>query len=94
MPQFDWNEEKNRTLKQERGVGFEDVVTAIHDDRLIDVEIIVSKEHKGQSTYIVEIERYAYVVPFVNDEQRGIIFLKTIFPSRKRTKKFITNTSK
>jgi len=30
---------------------------------------------------IVEINQYAYVIPFVEDDEK--LFLKTIFPSRK-----------
>jgi len=35
----------------------------------------------------VNIENYAYVVPFVEDEEK--IFLKTIIPSRKMTKLYL-----
>lgn len=88
MLNFDWNEEKNRRLKEDRGVCFEDVVTAIHENRILDIEKLRSSSHKGQIAYIVEIENYAYVVPFVINEDKEFIFLKTIYPSRKRTKKF------
>jgi hypothetical protein len=36
----------------------------------------------------VEIESYAYVVPFIEREET--IFMKTIIPSRKITKKYLT----
>jgi len=36
---------------------------------------------------VIEIENYAYQVPFVETEQE--IFLKTIIPSRKFTKKYL-----
>lgn len=36
--------------------------------------------------YVIEIDSYIYLVPFVNEK---IIFLKTIFPSRKATKKYL-----
>jgi len=37
--------------------------------------------------YVVEIDEYVYLVPFVEDEEK--CFLKTIFPSRKMTKKYL-----
>ncbi len=36
---------------------------------------------------IVQIEDYAYLVPYVRDEAK--VFLKTIIPSRKATKKYL-----
>lgn len=37
---------------------------------------------------IVNVENYAYIVPFVEDDVK--VFLKTIIPSRKMTKKYLT----
>ena len=42
--------------------------------------------YPDQNIYILEIENYAYIVPFVESENE--IFLKTAFPSRKYTKRF------
>jgi len=36
---------------------------------------------------VVEINNYAYLVPFVETDEE--IFLKTIIPSRKATKKYL-----
>ncbi len=85
---FDWDEEKNKKLKSERGVGFEDVVTAINEGDLLDVlnHHNISK-YPNQKIYVVKIEDYAYLVPFVKEP--GKLFLKTIYPSRKMTKKYI-----
>jgi len=43
--------------------------------------------YPGQKIYIVEINNYAYLVPFIETERE--IFLKTIIPSRKATKKYL-----
>ncbi|MGA6924125.1 MAG: hypothetical protein WBY88_00510, partial [Desulfosarcina sp.] len=40
----------------------------------------------NQKIYILKIEDYAFIVPFVESEDE--IFLKTAFPSRKCTKRF------
>ena len=85
MKYFDWDEDKNRKLKEERGVGFEDVVVAIDEGRLL-----ITLDHPkkpNQKIYVVNIDNYAYMIPFVEDEAK--YFLKTIYPSRKMTKKYI-----
>ncbi|MDO8649715.1 MAG: BrnT family toxin [Candidatus Berkelbacteria bacterium] len=88
MKYLSWDEAKNTQLRLERDVSFEDVVTAIDDGRLLDNTAHPNQErYPGQRFYIVDIEHYAYLVPYVEDEQK--IFLKTIIPSRKATKKYI-----
>lgn len=88
MKVFDWDEEKNAKLKKERGVGFEDVVTAIDEDRVLDrIDHPNQKRYPGQKIMIIKIDDYAYVVPFVEDEEK--IFFKTIIPNRKATKKYL-----
>ncbi len=84
---IDWDESKNLQLKLERGVGFEDVVIAINEGRILDILEHPNKEkYEGQRLLIVEIGEYAYVVPF--EKREGVIRLITIFPSRKMTKKY------
>lgn len=88
MRYFEWNEEKNEQLKAEREISFEEILTAIEDDRLITItEHPNKKKHPNQYILIVDIENYAYVVPCIIDEEK--IFLKTIYPSREATKKYI-----
>lgn len=88
MKFFDWNGEKNAKLKSERGVCFEDVVTAINEGRVLDrFDHSNQKRYPGQKIMIVKIDDYAYLVAFVEDEQK--IFFKTVIPSRKATKKYL-----
>lgn len=72
-----WNERKNSKLLEERNIYFEDIVIA-HPN---------PTKYHNQHFYIVEVYKYIYVVPFVEDEVK--IFLKTIYPSRKLTKKYL-----
>jgi hypothetical protein len=65
------------------GVGFEECVAAIEDNRILD--IVENENYPGQKMYVLDINSYAYVVPFVESEDE--IFLKTMFPSRKFTKR-------
>ena len=86
MAIFEWSEAKNRLLKSQRSVCFEDVVVAIADGKLLDIVKNPSANHADQLCLIVEIAAYAYIVPFTQNEER--IFLKTAYPSRKQTKKY------
>ena len=85
---FDWNNEKNALLKKLRGISFEQTVQAIKDNRLI--TIIKHPNHRkypNQKILLVEIQEYIYLIPCI--ETKSKIFLKTIFPSRKFTKKYL-----
>ena len=42
--------------------------------------------------YVLNIDKYAYVVPFVEEREKN--FLKTIYPSRTMTKKYIMEVNK
>ena len=88
MKYFDWDEVKNLILKRERGVRFEAVLTAIDEGGLLDLlEHPDRKKYPHQRIFVVNIGGYAYLVPFVEDEEK--VFLKTIIPSRKATKKYL-----
>ena len=84
MKTNNWNPEKNDLLKQERGIGFEDIVVAILENRILDIVQHPQVKRRSQKYLIVAIHDYAYVVPFVETEEER--FFKTIFPSRKYTK--------
>ena len=85
---FNWNDDKNQQLKQERGISFERVVIAIEEGALLDV-----LQHPNQARYanqlilVIEIESYAICVPCVI--QQDEYFLKTLFPSRKYTQLYL-----
>jgi hypothetical protein len=88
MKYFSWNEEKNELLKSERQASFEDVVFYIEQGFLLDVlEHPNQEKYKGQKIFVVQMDNYAYLVPFVEDDRE--VFLKTIIPSRKATKKYL-----
>lgn len=85
---FDWDDAKSALLKEARGVSFEDVVFHVAAGGLLDVLDHPNPEaYPGQRVMVVEMEDYAFVVPFVTDGD--IWFLKTIIPSRKMTKHYL-----
>ena len=88
MKLYDWNDEKNEWLRQERGVTFEDIVFHLAHGGLLDVlEHPNPRRYPGQRLFIVNVEGYACIVPFVEEDDK--IFLKTIIPSRKMTKQYL-----
>jgi uncharacterized DUF497 family protein len=88
MAYITWSNEKNELLKEQRGVSFEDVLVAIDEGDVFDViDHPNTTRYAHQQQMIVAIRGYAYLVPFVEDEEK--IFLKTIIPSRDATKKYL-----
>ena len=88
MKYFSWNEDKNRRLKAERNISFEEIVFYIERGQLLDVvEHPNLEKYGGQRIFVVKVNDYAYLVPFVESERE--IFLKTIIPSRKATRKYL-----
>lgn len=85
---FDWNEDKNQLLVEQRGISFERVISAIERGGLVEVlEHPNQERYRGQMIYVVDIEQYLYLVPFVTRSD-GSRFLKTIIPSRKATRDY------
>ena len=83
---FDWSTEKNKQLTEQRGISFEGIVSAIEQGGLLDVlEHPNQDRYPGQSIYVVEVDEYAHLVPFVTQTD-GTRFLKTVIPSRKATR--------
>jgi uncharacterized DUF497 family protein len=88
MKYYSWNNDKNEKLKKERGVSFEDVIYYIENEKLRAILKHKNQErYPGQKIYVVEVNNYVYLLPFVETEKE--IFLKTIIPSRKATKKYL-----
>lgn len=93
MKYFSWNEEKNERLKRERNISFEEVVFHIERGDLLDiVEHPNQERYQRQRLFIVNIDDYGYLVPFIESEVE--VFLKTIIPSRKATKKYLKGKNK
>jgi uncharacterized DUF497 family protein len=84
MKYLNWSTEKNEILKRERGLSFEEIAYLIEFGQILSVE--ENPARPDQKIYILEIDNYAVVVPFVETENE--IFLKTAFPSRKYSKRF------
>ena len=87
---FVWKEEKNKLLKQQRKISFEQIVLAIENKQIVDVmEHPNQKKYKGQIFIMVERNNYVYVVPACISVSGEECRLKTIYPSRKYTNKYL-----
>lgn len=84
-----FSEEKNQLLKATRGVGFDEIVDAICAGDLLADIVHPSQKRSNQRVFIVRIKRYVYAVPYVINSSKHEIFLKTAYPSRTLTRKYI-----
>ena len=80
-----WEEKKNKKLKLERNINFEEICDIILNHRYLD--IIEHPKRRNQNIFVIEINNYVHAVPFVIDENENIV-LKTAFPSRKLDRKY------
>ena len=91
MKPFRWNHEKNEMLKKERSISFEEMVLAIEADGLLDeLQHPNPEKYPNQSILVVALDGYAYLVPCV--EEADYYFLKTVIPSRKATRDYLTRS--
>ncbi|WP_292527883.1 BrnT family toxin [Methylocystis sp.] len=90
MKPFRWSADKNRKLIAERGISFEEVVSAMaHGGLLDELEHPNKSRYAHQRLFVVRARGYVYLVPFV--ETNNDVFLKTIIPSRKATRDYIAS---
>lgn len=93
MKYFDWDAKKNTLLKNKRGVSFEDAVDAFYQERVLDdIKHPNPSRYPNQRIMVVNISNYAYLVPYVEKGEK--VFLKTIIPNRKATKKYLRKEEK
>ena len=83
-----WSVEKDSLLRSDPtrgGIGLAECAVAIEEGRILDE--LPNPVRVGQRILVLEIDNYAYVVPYVTEGDT--IFLKTMFPSRKHTAKYL-----
>ena len=88
MKPFRWSPEKNEQLQLDRGISFENMVVAIESGGLLDILAHPNlAKHPKQKMLVVASDSYAYLVPFVEEDDH--FFLKTVIPSRKATRDYL-----
>jgi len=88
MEEWDYafDPQKNAWLIRERGISFEEIIALIEGSKLIQVlEHPNAERYPNQLLYEVDVDGYVHVVPVVGKGR--ILFLKTIYPSRKATRR-------
>ena len=80
-----WSKEKDKWLRENRGLSFQEIADAIVGGRLI--VSLENPSRAGQEIFVIWIQDYTWVVPFVIEED-GALFLKTAFPSRKLHRRY------
>lgn len=89
MKPIRWSAEKSLSLKTERGVSFEEVLSAISQGGLLSVMDHPNRaKYAHQKMLVVRIRDYAYLVPYVESDSE--LFWKSIMPSRKATRDFLS----
>ncbi len=85
---YTFDPEKNSWLIRERGIGFEVVIALIRGGKLLRVlDHPNQARYPGQLLYEVDVDGYVYVIPVT--VSGTTLVLKTIYPSRKATKRWI-----
>jgi len=85
---FAYNKKKDLLLKEERGISFDEIIFYVQEGYVVDVLVNPNQEkYPQQYIYVIDIEGYLWLVPFIEDNEK--IFLKTAFPSRKHTTKYL-----
>lgn len=86
---FRYNEVKNSHLLKERNIGFEEIIKEIEGGNIIEIIEHHNKEkYPAQKIMLVSCLGKIYCVPYIK-EKDGSVFLKTLYPSRKATKKYL-----
>ena len=88
MPEYLWNPAKDEWLRRNRGLSFYHVVHYLqHGGFLADIPHPNQVRHPEERLYIINIEGYAYEVPFYRIGD--IETLMTAYPSRKYTREHL-----
>ena len=90
MKYIDWDDNKNDWLILNRNVSFEICEAYIIAGRILAI-IDNHSPYEHQKVFILDIDGYAYRIPFVEDDEK--IFLKTAYPSRVDTKKYLQDNN-
>lgn len=92
---IEFSEEKNLILKETREVSFDDVLDAIGKGEILDdIQHPNKKKYPKQKILVIKINNYIYAIPYIINKATKTIFLKTVYPSRILTKKYLKGESK
>lgn len=88
LRQILWSAEKDNMLRLAEGrfgIGLAECAVAIEEGRILDN--LQSETRPNQRIFILEIDGYAFVVPYVF--KKDSVFMNTMFPNRKYTARYL-----
>ena len=91
---IEFSEEKSLLLKETREICFDDVLQAVEGKDILGDLKHSNKKYAHQRILVIKREEYAYAVPYVIDPKRKVIFLKTVYPRRVLTDKYMKGGEK
>jgi uncharacterized DUF497 family protein len=80
-----WDEKKNDRFKENRSISFESIAGMLLEEDFLD--IVENPKLEDQLSFVLNIQNYTWLVPFVINENSQIV-LKTAFPSSKFHKRY------
>ena len=85
-----WDEEKDTLLRETRWISFQEVEAYILSDTIVSMESHYNTEtFPHQKMILINHKNYIYYIPCILKDDT--LFLKTIIPSRKLTKKYLSS---
>ena len=85
MPEYVWDEAKDRLLQDQRRISFDDIKYRLtSEDLLDDIPNPDQERYPGQRLYIIRINNLAWAVPYRRTADH--VFLYTAYPSEKFTR--------
>lgn len=88
MLNFKWDKTKDDLLIKNRRISFTLIAAAIRNNKVINViDHPDQLKYKNQKIAYIKIKNYIWMVPFIKSKKT--VFLKTAYPSRKATKKYL-----
>ncbi len=90
-----FDNDKSTLLKETRGMSFEDLLDLVYKGNVVDnIEHNSPKKHPNQNILIIKTSSHLYAMPYVIDDKKKMIFLKTAYPSHDLTKKYEKNKTR
>ncbi|MDX2112881.1 MAG: BrnT family toxin [Alphaproteobacteria bacterium] len=87
IDEYTFSEEKDHKLRNERGIGFKEIITYLESGNIVDVISHPNlKKYPQQWYYMINIEGYIWAVP--HEYRDGKIHLITAFQNRKANKTY------
>ncbi len=63
-----FNEEKNKKLKETRGINFEEIIEFLEDEKNL-FDDIEHPKYKHQRMFVIKVKEYIFLVPYVEDKK-------------------------